>query len=272
MILFFKKIFIILCLTLISVSDYCFAANSSSYKDYQHDKKQYYSKKNENKKYNQRKYNKYNKQNKNSKHCIERKNCKQYKHFGIIISGPSGVGKTTIIEELVKKHPELIVSVSATTREKRNGEVEGKSYYFVNKKDFHKMKNNDEFIEYAKNYGNYYGSPKKNYTQAIKNKKDVIFALSVEGTKNAIKNKNMDFVTIFITVPSDETLLQRLKNRGTENEKQLKKRFNSAKHEMSFAQNYDYVVYNDNLNNAVKNIEAIYLAEKWKRLNKSCND
>lgn len=189
-----------------------------------------------------------------------------YKNFGIIISGPSGVGKTTIIEELVKTHPELYISVSTTTRQKRKSEIDGKSYYFVDKKKFKELLRKNEFIEYAENYGNYYGSPKKNYTESINNGKDVVFILSVEGMRNALKNKEMDFVTIFIRTSSDNTLLQRLKNRATETKEQIKKRFRRSKYELSFAQKYDYTVYNDNFNSAVKTIEAIYLAEKFKRI------
>ncbi len=187
-----------------------------------------------------------------------------YEHFGIIFSGPSGVGKTTIVEKLVKKHPELLISISMTTRQRRKSEVNGKDYHFIDKKKFKQLLNKKEFIEYAKNYDNYYGSPKINYTNAIKQNKDVAFVLSVDGMKNAIKNKKMDFVTIFIQA-SPENILQRLKGRGTETKEQMNKRFNSIKYEMSFASKYDYTVYNDNLENTVKTIEAIYLAEKWKR-------
>ena len=189
-----------------------------------------------------------------------------YKHFGIIVSGPSGVGKTTIIEKLAELHPELSVSVSATTRKRRKGEIDGKHYYFIDKDKFQKLVNKDEFIEYAENYGNYYGSPRRNYTEAMENNQDVVFALSVEGMQNAVKNKDMDFITIFIGAPSDDILLKRLKDRKTETNKQVAERFKKAKHEMSYAYLYDYVVYNYEFENTVKNIEAIYLAEKLKRL------
>ena len=189
-----------------------------------------------------------------------------YKNFGIIVSGPSGVGKTTVVEKLVKMHPELYISVSTTTRPKRKGEVDGKSYYFVDKKKFKELLRKNEFIEYAENYGNYYGSSKKNYTESINSGKDVIFVLSVEGMRNALKNKEMDFVTIFIKTSSDQALLQRLKNRATETKEQIKKRFKKSKYELSFAQKYDYIVYNDNLDSTVRTIEAIYLAEKFKRM------
>lgn len=189
----------------------------------------------------------------------------KYKHFGLIISGPSGVGKTTLIEELAKLHPELKISISATTRQKRNGEIDGKHYHFLDRDKFQKLAKKDEFIEYAENYGNYYGSPKRNYINAIQNNNDVAFLLSVSGMQNAIKNKKMDFVTIFIMPLSAEELKQRLLSRKTESAEQLKKRVGNAIKEIQQAKKYDYIVYNDDLRYAVKSLEAIYLAEKLKR-------
>ena len=189
-----------------------------------------------------------------------------YKHFGIIVSGPSGVGKTTVIEELLKKQKDsLVVSISATTRFPRQGEINGKHYHFIDRKKFQTLAKKDEFIEYAENYGNYYGSPKRNYIEAVENNKDIIFALSVEGMVNAKKNKKLDFVTIFIAPPSEKELQQRLINRKTENETQIKNRLAKTKKELSYANKYDYVVYNIDLENTVKQVEAIYLAEQRKR-------
>ena len=188
-----------------------------------------------------------------------------YRHFGLIISGPSGVGKTTLIEELAKLHPELKISISATTRQKRNGEVDGQSYYFLDRDKFKKLAKKDEFIEYDENYGNYYGSPKRNYIEAIENDSDIVFALSVNGMLNAVKNKKMDFVTIFIMPLSVDELRKRLLKRGTESEEQLKKRVNNAMREISQAEKYDYIIYNGDIKYAIKKLEAIYLAEKLKR-------
>ena len=193
-------------------------------------------------------------------------NAKNYKHFGIIVSGPSGAGKTTIVEKLLKKHPELAFSVSATTRMPRKGEKNGVSYYFLDRLKFEELVEKDEFIEYAENFGNYYGSPKRNYIEAVKNNKDVVFVLSADGMENAVKNKKMDFVTIFINVSSDTKLMERLKLRATESEEQMKKRLASVKYEQSKMKKYDYIVDNDDIEYAVKNVEAIYLAEKFKRM------
>lgn len=190
-----------------------------------------------------------------------------YKHFGIIISGPSGVGKTTIINALKQKYPnKLDVSVSATTRMKREGEIHAKDYYFLDIAMFKKLSSGGEFLEYTNNYGNYYGTPKRNYFDAVDNGKDIVFALSVGGMQNAIQHSGMDFVTIFIAPPSYDVLKQRLVDRHTETQAQINKRLSSARKEISSADGlYNYVVYNYNLENTVDVIDAIYLAEQRKR-------
>ena len=191
--------------------------------------------------------------------------CCKYKHFGLIVSGPSGVGKTTLVEELKKKYKNLSVSVSATTRMPRKGEVSGKDYYFLDKSKFQELARKDEFIEYAENYGNYYGSPRRNYIEAIENGKDIVFNLSAEGMQNAKKNQKLDLVSIFILPVDEKALYQRLNGRGTETPEKIKQRLENAKKEMSFADRYDYIIYNDKLEFAVKQLEAIYLAEQKKR-------
>ena len=198
--------------------------------------------------------------NENNKEC----KC-NYKNFGIIISGPSGVGKTTLIEKLLERQDSLQTAISATTRQKRIGEIDNKSYYFLTISQFKDLIKKDEFIEYANNYGNYYGSPRRNYIEAIENNKDIIFALSVDGMKNAKKNKKMDFITIFIAPDNEKTLYNRLQKRGTESDIQVKRRISEAKKEMNEMNNYDYIVYNIDIENAVNTIEAIYLAEQRKR-------
>lgn len=191
----------------------------------------------------------------------------KYKNFGIIISGPSGVGKTTIINALKQKHTdELEISVSATTRMKRDGEIYARDYYFLDIDMFKKLLAGGEFLEYANNYGNYYGTPKRNYFDAVDNGKDVIFSLSISGMQNAIQHNGMDFVTIFIAPPSYDVLKQRLVDRHTETEAQINKRLSSARKEISTADGlYNYVVYNYNLDNTIDVVEAIYFAEQRKR-------
>ena len=191
----------------------------------------------------------------------------KYKHFGIIISGPSGVGKTTIINALKQRYSNTLdVSVSATTRMKREGEIHARDYYFLDIAMFKKLLAGGEFLEYANNYGNYYGTPKRNYFDAVDNGKDIIFSLSVDGMKNAIQHSGMDFVTIFIAPPSYDVLKQRLVDRNTETQAQINKRLSSARKEISSADGlYNYVVYNYNLENAIDMVNAIYVSEQRKR-------
>ena len=190
-----------------------------------------------------------------------------YKNFAFIVSGPSGVGKTTVVDGFVAKHKdEVNIAISTTTRAKRGAEVNGKDYYFVSKESFKKLIEKGEFLEYAKNYDNYYGSTIRQYVESQLQGKEVIYNLSVEGMKKAKKNHpNFDFVTIFLAPPSLEVLYQRLKNRNTETEAQVKKRFNEAKKEIDQAKEFDYVVYNCNVDDTIKMFETIYLAEQRKR-------
>lgn len=191
-----------------------------------------------------------------------------YKHFGLIISGPSGVGKTSLINGLAKRQNNIYVAISATTREKRNNEIDGKDYYFLTKSDFNKLIKQNKLIEYDKKFKNYYGSPSKNYFNAIKNGKDPVFALSVNGMENAKKHKDMDFVTVFISPAQKDVLIKRLNDRGTETAEQLALRVKEADKEINQAYKYDYVLYvgdNDDINDSIKMLEAIYLAEQKKR-------
>lgn len=194
-------------------------------------------------------------------------NKNKYKHFGIIFSGPSGVGKTTIINDLKKRYvSDLDVSISATTRLKRTGEINAKDYYFLDIEMFKRLLADGEFLEYANNYGNYYGTPKRNYFDAIDNDKDIILSLSVDGMKEAVKHEGMDFVTIFIAPPSYDVLKKQLVGRGTETKAQVNKRLASAKKEIEAAEGlYNYVIYNYDIENSVDVIDAIYISERKKR-------
>ena len=191
--------------------------------------------------------------------------CCKYRHFGLVVSGPSGVGKTTLVEGLKKKYKNLSISISATTRMPRKGEISGRDYHFLDKTKFQELIKKDEFIEYAENYGNYYGSPRRNYIEAVENGKDIIFNLSVEGMQKAKKNKKLDLVSIFIAPISEDVLSKRLNDRNTDSPDKIKQRLESAKEELKLADQYDYVIYNDKFEFALKQLEAIYLAEQRKR-------
>lgn len=184
----------------------------------------------------------------------------------IILSAPSGGGKDTIIEELLKKDPNIKMSVSATTRTKRESEVDGKNYFFVSTKDFEKMIKSDELIEYAKYCENYYGTPKKAIELWRNQGFNVILKIEVQGAKQVLK-KCKDATGIFILPPSMEVLKKRLVNRGTETKETLELRLKQAEIEIKCAQFYDYAVINDNLNDCVNDVLSIIKSEKFKILN-----
>lgn len=181
----------------------------------------------------------------------------------VVISSPSGAGKTTVCKKILKRHPEYLYSVSFTTREKRKGEVNGKDYHFVGEKEFEKMIKRKEFAEWACVYGDYYGTSKKVIEWAKKEKKTLIMVLDVQGAF-AIKRLYPESVLIFMLPPSLEELKKRLKKRATDKREDMKKRLKSAVKEISFWSNYDYVLVNENLNQTVKEVENIISAEKNK--------
>ncbi len=179
-----------------------------------------------------------------------------------IISGPSGCGKGTVCDELKKRNSDLKVSVSATTRDMRKGEIDGKTYFFITEEKFRNMIENDEFFEYNCGYNNnYYGTPKKYVFDQLDAGNDVILEIEMNGAQN-VKKQYPEGVLIFLSPPSLEELYQRLIGRGRESKELIDERFNEAKNEMQRAYDYDYFVINDTVDNAVKRIETIITAEK----------
>lgn len=184
----------------------------------------------------------------------------------IVISGPSGSGKGTIIKEVMKKIPDLIYSVSYTTRPKREGEIEGKDYFFISKDEFEKLIDEDFFIEWAKVYDYYYGTGKEFVLNNLNDNKDVILEIEIQGAKKIREiydKKNVIF--IFIAPPDFKELEKRIMNRKRgETEEEIKKRMNFAKKEIEESKNYDYIIINDNINKAVKKIVNIINKERRK--------
>jgi len=178
----------------------------------------------------------------------------------IVISGPSGAGKGTICKAL-SEDQDLWISVSATTRKPRNGEVDGVNYFFLSKQEFTDKINEDDFFEYAEVYGNYYGTPKWKTLEAIYSGRDVVLEIDIQGALK-VKQQYPEGVFIFILPPSMEELKQRIINRGTETEESLIRRFKSAYQEVNYISKYNYAVVNDTVENAVEKIKAILTAEK----------
>ena len=179
----------------------------------------------------------------------------------IILSGPSGAGKGTIYNELLKHDSNLRFSVSMTTRKPRDGEVNGKDYFFVTVEEFKKEIENDSFLEYALVHGNYYGTLKKEVERDLDNGNDVILDIDIQGAVN-IKAQKEDGIFIFIMPPSMRELKNRLVKRGTETKDKLIERFKNAYKEVNEMSKYNYVVINDEVDLAVKKIEAILIAER----------
>lgn len=180
-----------------------------------------------------------------------------------IISAPSGSGKTTLCELLVKKMPRLVRSVSLTTRLPRRGERNGKDYIFVTEKKFKEKIKNGALLEWAGNFGYYYGTPKDKVKKLLASGKDVILAIDVKGAMK-IKKLYPDSVFIFILPPSLEELKKRLRQRGANNGAEIRTRIEIAKKEISYLPVYNYSVINDNIKNAMAEIGCIIKTERRK--------
>ena len=181
----------------------------------------------------------------------------------ITVSGPSGSGKGTVLGELIKKRDDVKISVSMTTRQKRNGEIDAVNYYFVTKDYFEKKINEGSMLEYAQYAGNYYGTPKEPVDEMLKAGKAVILEIDVQGA-DKIKEIYPDVIRIFIMPPSASVLERRLRGRNTEDEETINHRLVIAKGEMKMASEYDFIVINDELESAVKDIETIIDSERLK--------
>ena len=184
----------------------------------------------------------------------------------LVLSSPSGAGKSTISRELLDREPELTMSVSATTRPPRPGEEEGKDYYFLEKDKFHEMVEDGEFLEHATVFDNSYGTPRGPVNAALESGKDVLFDVDWQGTQQLAGKARSDLVTIFILPPSQDELERRLRTRAQDPEEVILKRMSKAASEMSHYDEYDYIVVNVDVEESVREVQAILTAERLRKV------
>lgn len=179
----------------------------------------------------------------------------------IVVSGPSAAGKGTVCRELLNCQPDLVFSVSATTRPPRPGEVDGKNYYFISRDEFERMVAAGEMLEWAEVYGNFYGTPRKAVVEWLEQGRDVLLEIDIQGARQ-VRRQFPRGVFIFLMPPSLAELERRIRERGTETEEAVRRRLASAAAEIAACREYDYVVVNDRVEDAVAKIRAIITAEK----------
>ncbi|MDE6579236.1 MAG: guanylate kinase [Ruminiclostridium sp.] len=180
-----------------------------------------------------------------------------------VVSAPAGCGKDTILEKALAKEINLCYSVSATTRAMRAGETEGISYYFKTREEFEKMIADGELLEHTEYCENYYGTPKQTVLETLELGQNVVLKIEIEGAEN-VKRLMPEAVLVFILPPSMQELNRRLHKRGTEDEETIAKRLKQAEKEISFAENYDYVIVNDDLDKAVQDLVSVVNAESFR--------
>lgn len=179
----------------------------------------------------------------------------------LVVSGPSGVGKGTICKEYLSVYDDCALSVSATTRAPRDGEIDGESYFFLSQDEFKKKIDEGGFLEHAVFCDNYYGTPKDAVLNMLDSGKNVILEIEVQGALQ-VRSHYPEAVFIFVIPPSMETLEERLRGRGTEEDDVISKRLDRAKAEFKFIEKYNYVLENDTVENAVRRLHSIITAEK----------
>ena len=183
----------------------------------------------------------------------------------LVLSSPSGAGKTTLSRMLLTEEQNIALSISVTTRARRPGEVHGRHYHFVDRKKFDQMAKAGELLEYAEVFGNFYGTPRQPVEKALKHGRDVLFDVDWQGTKQLRKHAQADLVSVFILPPSSGELARRLHTRAQDDKRVIRVRMAKAADEMSHWEEYDYVVVNRDLDRAFNDVRAILHAERLKR-------
>ena len=183
----------------------------------------------------------------------------------IVLSSPSGAGKSTLTRRLLSENDKMTMSVSATTRRPRSGEKEGEDYFFVSKRKFSDMKEEHEFLEYAKVFDHYYGTPRAPVEEALSKGRDVIFDIDWQGAQQLTQAASDDLVKVFILPPDMHELERRLQNRAQDSAAVIAKRMAKSEAEISHWAEYDYVIVNDDLDTAMAELQTILKAERMKR-------
>jgi guanylate kinase len=181
-----------------------------------------------------------------------------------VVSGPSGAGKSTVIKKALDKVEGFAFSVSYTTREKRPDEIEGEDYFFVSEEKFHDLKEQGEFLEYAEVHGYYYGTSKSFIKEKLDKGFNIVLDVDVQGSLNVKKEMPYDSVLIFVVPPSYKELQKRLRGRGTENERDLKKRLEDSRWEIQRMDEFDYLLENNDVPESVNRLISIIIAEQLK--------
>ena len=183
----------------------------------------------------------------------------------LVLSSPSGAGKTTIAWRLLDEDPNIAISVSHTTRAKRKGEVDGKDYHFIDQETFAQMRDQGEFLEWAVVFDNYYGTTRAPVEEALRAGRDVLFDVDWQGADSLRKSSGADVVSVFVLPPSADALEKRLKTRAQDSEEVVARRMRGASNEIQHWPEYDYVVVNFDLEQSVEAVKAILAAERLRR-------
>ena len=183
----------------------------------------------------------------------------------LVLSSPSGAGKTTISRKLLGRDGNLSMSISVTTRPRRPGEVDGQDYHFIDAAEFERLVGASALLEHAKVFGNYYGTPRAAVESALAEGRDVLFDIDWQGTQQLAEKAREDLVSVFILPPSTRELERRLKSRAQDSAAEVSRRMAKAADEMSHWAEYDYIIVNDDLEVSIQRVRAILLAERLKR-------
>jgi guanylate kinase len=184
----------------------------------------------------------------------------------LVISSPSGAGKSTIARNLLDKDKNISLSVSVTTRPRRQSEIEGIHYHFISKRDFERLRDSDELLEWAEVHGNFYGTPREPVEQALVAGRDVLFDIDWQGTRQLLEKMREDVVTVFVLPPTAEELKTRLERRAEDSRAIIAQRLRNALEEISHWQEYDYILLNRDLDKSFTRLRSILTAERLKRV------